>query len=59
LEAIGYSVSQKKGVHWHILTIDTIREAQKEQQKIIIHEWFETKVFSFEEKVKIYSNFID
>jgi hypothetical protein len=59
LEAIGYSVSQKKGIHWHILTIDTIREAQKEQQKIIIHEWFETKVFSFEEKVKIYSNFID
>ena len=47
LEAIGYSVSQKKGVHWHILTIGTIREAQKEQQKIIIHEWFETKVFSF------------
>jgi len=58
LEAIGYSVSQKKGVHWHLVTIDTVREAQLENQKIIVHEWFEAKEFSFEDKIKIYSDFV-
>jgi hypothetical protein len=58
LEAIGYSVSQKNGVHWHLLTIDIIRNAQLENQKIMVHEWFETKEFSFEEKIKIHSEFV-
>ncbi|MGK0386530.1 MAG: hypothetical protein ACI849_001148 [Patiriisocius sp.] len=35
-----------------------MRNAQLENQKIMVHEWFETKEFSFEEKIKIHSEFV-
>lgn len=56
-EDVGYSVSRQKGVHWHIVSLDAIRRAQIENQKIAAHDWFENKEFTIEEKVKIYRFF--
>lgn len=33
-ESIGYSVSRQKGVHWHLVTLQAIRNAQLENNKI-------------------------
>ncbi len=56
-EDIGYSVSRKKGVHWHLVSLQAIRNAQIENQKIAANDWFETKEFSLEEKQWIYKLF--
>lgn len=55
MEDIGYSVSRKKGTHWHIVSIQAIRNAQIENEKIKIHDWFATKEFSFQEMKLIYN----
>ena len=57
VEAVGYSVNRDRGVHWHLLTIEVIRKAQIENEKIAIHNWFQEKQFSFEEKHAIYKAF--
>ena len=57
MEEVGYSVSRKKGVHWHLVSLQAIRNAQLENEKITICEWFETKEFSLEEKKWIYNAF--
>lgn len=57
VEPIGYSVNKDKGTHWHLMTVDVIRKAQIENEKIAIHDWFEQKTFSLEEKRAIYKAF--
>ena len=54
MEDIGYSVSRKKGTHWHKVSLQAIRKAQIENEKIKIHDWFEKKEFSLKEKMTIY-----
>jgi hypothetical protein len=56
-ESIGYSVSRQKGVHWHLVTLQAIRNAQIENKKIAIHDWFESKKFTLKEKQLIYEQF--
>lgn len=59
IEDIGYSVSRKKGVHWHIVSLKAIRKAQIENEKIKIHEWFKNKEFTMQEMKFIYEQFHD
>ncbi|MGC1515034.1 MAG: pyruvate kinase [Maribacter sp.] len=54
MEDIGYSVSRKKGTHWHMVSLKAIRKAQIENEKIKIHDWFQQKEFSLREKKMIY-----
>lgn len=54
MEDIGYSVSRKKGTHWHKVSLQAIRKAQIENEKIKIHDWFEKKKFTLKEKTHIY-----
>lgn len=54
IEDIGYSVSRKKGMHWHLVSLKAIRNAQIENEKIAIHDWFCQKDFSIQEKKRIY-----
>ncbi|WP_289039419.1 pyruvate kinase [uncultured Zobellia sp.] len=56
-ENIGYSVNRQKGVHWHLVSIEAIRKAQIENEKIAAHDWFENKEFSLKEKQWIYRQF--
>ncbi len=56
-EDVGYSVSRKKGVHWHLVSLSAIRKAQLENEKIKAHDWFESKDFSIEEKQMLYKMF--
>lgn len=56
-EDVGYSVSRKKGVHWHLVSLSAIRKAQIENEKIKAHDWFESKEFSLEEKQMLYKMF--
>lgn len=51
---VGYSVSQKKGVHWHRVTLDAIRDAQLENEKIVAYDWFQEKEFNITEIKNIY-----
>lgn len=57
IEDVGYCVSRKKGVHWHLVSLKAIRKAQVEQEKIAAHDWFEAKEFSLGEKQLIYREF--
>ena len=57
IEDIGYSVSRQKGVHWHLVSLKAIRNAQIENEKIIAYDWFETKEFTLKEKQAIYLQF--
>lgn len=57
IEDIGYCISRKKGIHWHLVSLKAIRNAQVENQKIAVHEWFEKKEFSLKEKELIYQEF--
>ncbi|WP_419213676.1 pyruvate kinase [Maribacter sp. X9] len=54
IEDVGYSVSRKKGTHWHIVSLNAIRAAQIENEKIRIHDWFQQKQFTFQEMKQIY-----
>ena len=54
MEDIGYSVSRKKGTHWHKVSLRAIRKAQMENEKIKIHDWFEEREFTLKEKRTIY-----
>ena len=54
IEDIGYSVSRKKGAHWHKVSLQAIRKAQIENEKIKVHNWFQEKEFTFKEKKAIY-----
>ncbi|MGJ8736024.1 pyruvate kinase [Zobellia laminariae] len=56
-EGIGYSVNRHKGVHWHLVSLEAIRTAQIENEKIAAHDWFENKEFSLQEKQWIYKQF--
>ncbi len=57
IEDIGYCVSRKKGIHWHLVSLKAIRNAQIENEKISAHDWFEDKVFTLKEKQLIYREF--
>lgn len=57
MEDVGYSVSRLKGVHWHLVSLKAIRNAQVENEKIAAHDWFETKEFTLQEKQYIYKEF--
>ncbi|MFS4492229.1 pyruvate kinase [Maribacter sp. 2308TA10-17] len=57
MEDVGYCVSRQKGVHWHLVSLQAIRKAQIENQKIKVHDWFEAKEFTLEEKHIIYKEF--
>ncbi|MEP2057366.1 MAG: pyruvate kinase [Maribacter litoralis] len=57
MEDVGYSVSRKKGTHWHIVSLKAIRNAQIENEKIKVHDWFENKQFTLKEKQYIYKLF--
>lgn len=54
IEPIGYSVNRDRNTHWHLMNVAVIRKAQIENEKIKIHDWFEQKQFSFEEKCRVY-----
>ena len=54
VESIGYSVNRDRNTHWHLMTVEVIRKAQLENEKIRIHDWFENKEFSFEEKCVVF-----
>ncbi len=56
-EEVGYSVSRKRGKHWHLVSLEAIRKAQIENEKIAAYDWFEEKEFSLEEKKFIYKQF--
>ncbi|MEE1977056.1 pyruvate kinase [Maribacter cobaltidurans] len=56
-EDIGYSVSRKKGSHWHMVSLEAIRKAQIENEKIAAYDWFEAHEFTVKEKVEIYKYF--
>jgi hypothetical protein len=56
-EDVGYSVSRQKGLHWHLVSLEAIRKAQIENEKIIASDWFDDKKFSLEEKKIIYKQF--
>lgn len=56
-EDVGYSVNRKKGVHWHLVSLEAIRKAQIENEKIEAQNWFQNKEFSLKEKVWIYKQF--
>ncbi|QCW99683.1 pyruvate kinase [Aggregatimonas sangjinii] len=57
MEDIGYAVSRQKGVHWHLVSLAAIRNAQIENEKIAAHDWFEIKVFTLQEKQLLYQKF--
>ncbi len=57
IEDVGYCVSRQKGVHWHLVTLEAIRNAQIENEKIAVHNWFEAKTFNLKEKQFIYRQF--
>ncbi len=57
VEEIGYSVNRDRNTHWHLMTVEVIRKAQLENKKIAIHDWFEEKQFTFEDKRAIYNAF--
>lgn len=58
MEDVGYSVyRQRGGVHWHLVSLDAIRQAQIENKKIEAHDWFQDKKFSLKEKQYIYELF--
>jgi len=57
MEDVGYNVSRKKGVHWHLVSLQAIRKAQIENERIAAHDWFENKEFTIEEKQLIYRSF--
>lgn len=56
-EDIGYSVTRQKGVHWHLVSLQAIRNAQIENAKIEAYDWFEAKKFTLKEKLLIYEKF--
>ncbi|RRQ48730.1 pyruvate kinase [Maribacter algicola] len=56
-EDIGYSESRKKGAHWHLVSLDAIRKAQIENEKIAAHDWFKEHEFTNEDKLEIYRRF--
>jgi hypothetical protein len=57
IEPIGYSVKSDRNSHWHLMTVEVIRKAQIENEKIEVHDWFEKKQFNFDEKRAIYKAF--
>ncbi len=57
IEEIGYSVNRDRNTHWHLMTVEVIRKAQIENKKIAIHDWFEQKQFTFDDKRAIYEAF--
>ncbi|UWX56181.1 pyruvate kinase [Maribacter litopenaei] len=56
-EDIGYSVSRNRGTHWHLVSLEAIRKAQIENEKITAHDWFQEKKFTNDEKLEIYRHF--
>ncbi len=56
-EDIGYSVSRSKGTHWHLVSLEAIRKAQIENEKIAAHDWFNEQDFTNEDKLEIYRFF--
>ena len=56
-EDIGYSVKGQRGVHWHTVSLQAIRNAQLENEKIAAYDWFENKKFTLQEKQWIYQQF--
>ncbi|ADV50784.1 pyruvate kinase [Cellulophaga algicola DSM 14237] len=56
-EDIGYSVARQRGTHWHLVSLQAIRNAQIENEKIAAYDWFEQKKFSLREKQWIYTKF--
>ncbi len=57
MEDVGYSVARDYGKHWHKVSLKAIREAQLENAKIRVHEWFEQRTFSLAEKQLIHKQF--
>ncbi|PCE62644.1 pyruvate kinase [Sediminicola luteus] len=57
MESVGYPVKGEWGTHWHKVSIQAIRQAQMEAEKIKIHDWFEKREFSLEEKKKVFELF--
>ena len=57
IETIGYSVYKQRGMHWYLVSINAIRQAQIENRKIEAHDWFKDRQFTIEEKQLIYEFF--
>jgi len=57
IEDVGYSVSRQRGIHWHLVSLNAIRKAQLENEKITITDWFNAKEFTLLEKQFIYEEF--
>lgn len=54
MEDVGYSVYRKKGVHWHLVSLNAILSAQIENRRIAAHDWFKEKEFTVEEMIKVH-----
>lgn len=54
MEEVGYSVYRDYATHWHLVSLNAIREAQVENEKIKAVDWFQDKEFSIKEKLLVY-----
>jgi len=52
---IGYGLATNRWVYWHIVSDQIIQKAEKEKEKIAIHDWFKERLFNLQEKTMIYN----
>ena len=57
MEEVGYSVYRDYATHWHLVSLEAIRNAQIENEKIIAIDWFQEKDFTIQEKLNIYKHY--
>jgi len=58
MEEFGYSVYRDYATHWHLVSLNAIRQAQVENEKIKAVDWFQDKKFTLKEKQWIYKQFV-
>jgi hypothetical protein len=56
-DEIGYALATNRWVYWHIVSDDILDKAEKENEKIAIHDWFRERSFNLQEKTLIYNLF--
>ncbi|WP_291870259.1 pyruvate kinase [Maribacter sp.] len=59
MEDVGYSVYRDYATHWHLVSLNAIRQAQIENEKIKAVDWFQDKIFTLKEKEMIYKQFAE
>ncbi|WP_298479701.1 pyruvate kinase [uncultured Maribacter sp.] len=59
MDDVGYSVYRDYATHWHLVSLNAIRQAQIENEKIKAVDWFQDKIFTNKEKQIIYKQFLE